>query len=214
MGKAEVDKLVTRALKQNAVELVVHESELSASDSLTRDIGKSLRAKKSVLLKVILRRPSGVKYEYALYEPWSNKAGVRRSVASFSKRKPVAKKKAPAKIKTKPQIQREYDAKQAKLKKNASVAKSKHSKQAQRLWNAYAKGRPFHARLTFLGTTGKGNQSQKFWEMEGPSVKDGSFLTSWGKIGRAPTEKRASVNVAMKRAEEKLQKGYVIERIF
>jgi hypothetical protein len=256
MGKVEYDRVTKLAARVGAVNFWVTadgsisrgKKSLPLSTDLASEIGKLLRRKKAVFLRVDTQLKSRDKTQIALYEPWSNTEGVRRSTAtqSFKARsaqhggrvtykpsdikKPVAKKKAPAKIKTKPEIQREYDARMAKLKKNTAKAEAlvprakakavtsakslAAAKQANRLWTAYAKGHPFHARLTFLGTTGKGNRSQKFWEMSGPSVKDGSFLTRWGKIGQAGVEKRVGLNVAMKRAEEKIKKGYVITRLF
>jgi hypothetical protein len=242
MGKVEYDRVTKLAERAGAVNFWVGadgsisrgKKSLLLSTDLAAEIGKLLRRKKAVFLRVDTQLKSRDKTQIALYEPWPNKEGVRRTTAtqSFKARsgqhggrmtyapsdlkKPAAKKKAPAKIKTKPQIQREYDAKQAKLKKNASAAKRFRDpdparREAQRLWDAYAKGRDFHAKLTFLGTTAKGNPSQKVWELLGRSP--GTATVRWGKVGSKQSEQVLGISTAILRAEEKLRKGYVITSI-
>jgi ribosomal protein L37E len=106
MGQKESTILVFRAMKKNAVELRRRvgaagpgrpSETLGDPSALASDIGKILRSKKAVLLIVNTYSPSGIKVEYALYEPWPNTAGVRRSVASFFKRKPSESEEASAK---------------------------------------------------------------------------------------------------------------------
>lgn len=80
----------------------------------------------------------------------------------------------------------------------------------KRLLDMHATGRPFVAQLLFTGTTSKGNQSQKVWELLGRA--NGYATIRWGKVGSKQSEQDLPIATAIKRAEAKLKKGYVLTR--
>lgn len=63
-----------------------------------------------------------------------------------------------------------------------------------------------YGRYEFIGTTDKGNPSEKFWELR--DVGNGMAVATWGKIGTVGRETEYGEGEAYKKASEKLSKGY------